>query len=100
MVTFDFAAIQTDDQKLNRIQTNLSNAFRDVGNFVSQTSLIGEVKFSPLSLAQFQQQVGSGWVNADGVTGVLRSSYNKLTNALVAPMVTAPLGTNAYIRIN
>jgi hypothetical protein len=100
MVTFNFSQIQTSNQELNRIQTNLGNTFSSVSNLFSQVSVIGEVKFSPLSLEQFQQQVGPSWVSADGVTSVLRTTYNTLTNALVAPLVTAPIGTNAYIRVN
>lgn len=95
-----FTKIQTPSQELNRIQSNLDNTFGQAGNQIAQISVIGEVKFSPLNLALFQQQAGTGWVAANGTTSVLGSQYNKLTNALVAPNVVAPSGTFAYLRIN
>jgi hypothetical protein len=98
--TVTFPKIQVTDQNLNRIQNNIANTFNDVGNDINLISIVGEVKFSPLTLSQFQQQAGIVWVKADGITSVVNTQYNKLTNALVAPNVTAPAGTNAYIRIN
>ena len=95
-----FPKIQTSNQELNRIQNNTANTVNSVTNQISQISVIGEVKFSPLTLTQFQQQAGVGWVAADGTTSVINSAYNKLTNALVAPHVTAPSGSNAFLRIN
>ena len=99
MNTVSFSKVQTPDRTINQLQNNILTTFNQVGNDVNTLVLIGEIKYSPLTLAQVQQQLGASWVACNGATAV-GSTYQQLTGALTVPNLTPVSGISAYIRIN
>lgn len=91
--------VQTTDRNVNQLQHNINASLTSLGNEINKVTIIGEMKLAPLTLAQFQQQAGPGWVLCNGASCV-GTQYNKNTNALTVPNQAA-LGTaNYFIRVN
>lgn len=91
--------VQTTDRNVNQLQTNVNQAIQQVANAVFLVTIIGEVKLSPLTLAEFQNQTGKQWVLCDG-SNVNGSTYTMLTNNQKVPNISKLAGCSYYIRIN
>lgn len=97
--------IQTTMQPLTQIQQNINKVFNNIygqlvslaGN-VSELQGLGDIIFSPLTLAQFQTIHGDGWILANGQSCV-GTSYETLTGNKTVPTVTLS-GATSYIRVN
>ncbi len=94
-----FTKVQTEDRTTNQLQNNISGTLQQVGNLLSNVTIIGELKMSRLSLEQFVAQAGKGWVLCDGQS-VVGSQYNKISGNLVAPTISSMSGANFFLRIN
>lgn len=94
-----FPKVQTQSREVNQLQNNAIAAVQQVSSSIKKVSIIGEIKYSTLSLTQFQQQVGSDWVACNGASCV-GSDYNILTGLLAVPNIAAVDGVNAFIRTN
>lgn len=98
-------AIKHDDDAINQIQQNINKVLRNLNNQVvsnqgdiSQTIIIGEIKFASLSLAQFQMIAGPTWIEANGQSSV-GTTYAQVSGNLNVPTVTLA-GTTAFIKVN
>jgi len=91
--------VQTTDRNVNQLQTNINQAIQQVANAVYLVTIIGEIKLSPLTLAQFQEQSGPQWVLCNGQT-CTGSTYSSLTNNQKVPNISDLNGSHYYIRIN
>lgn len=96
--------IQTEPD-LNQVQQNVNKVFRNMNNkvvaledSVERLEIVGEVKLSTLTLAQFQQEAGSTWIESNGQSCV-NTAYSKLTGNNLTPVVSV-VGVNAYIKVN
>lgn len=97
--------IQTPDGNLTQIQQNSNKVLRNLNNQITniQTDLnelliIGEIKFSPLSLVQFQAQAGNDWILANGQSAV-GTQYAVMFKVTTVPNISVS-GTNAFIKVN
>jgi hypothetical protein len=97
--------IQSQDPTMTQVQQNANKVFRninnqvvDLQNQVSQMEIIGEIKFSPISLAQFQAIAGDTWILANGQSSV-GTKYASLYGFNTVPTITVA-GTNAFIKVN
>lgn len=85
---------------INQLQQNIIDGVMKIQSSLPPvTSAIGDIQVSALSLQQFQQQRGTGWIAANG-QGCSGSKYQKLTGEGVVPNITADPDTNVYIRVN
>lgn len=98
-------SVKTEMDSLNQVQQNVNKVFRNVDNKVTnlttsvdQLEIIGEIKLSPLTLAQFQDQAGSAWIESNGQSSV-GTSYAQLTGNKTVPSISIS-GTNSYIKVN
>ncbi len=82
----------------NKVLRNLNNQIVALQNSVNQLTILGEIKLSPLTLAQFQNEAGNTWILANGQS-VVNTDYAKLTGINVVPNITIS-GTNAFIKVN
>ena len=85
----------------NQLQTNIINGIYKLQNGLDPvTSSIGDIQLSALSLSQFQDLRGPGWVLANGQSAS-GSQYQKITGKGTVPnQVSAFTGISPYIRIN
>jgi hypothetical protein len=97
--------IKTDDDSVNQIQQNTNKVFRNIYNqlslvtsAVTELSIVGEIKLSALSLAQFQSIAGSTWILANGQSAV-GTQYASKYGFTTVPTVTVA-GTNSFIKVN
>lgn len=97
--------IQTPDgnitqlqQNSNKVLRNLSNQVDSLQTSINQMTIIGEVKFASLTLAQFQSVAGTNWILANGQSSI-GTSYALLTGNNTVPTVTLT-GTTTFIRVN
>lgn len=98
-------SVQTKDDSLNQVQQNVNKVFRNLNNQIVATAtevnemiIIGEIKFAPLTLAQFQAQAGNDWILANGQSSV-GTQYALMFKTNVVPNVSVS-GTTAFIRVN
>ncbi len=100
---FTLPKMQTESREINQLQDNIIGAInKAIQSTLSAASAIGEQRMSPLTEAQFQEQMGIGWVLADGrnVTG---SKYQKISGNNTVPDASTTMPgmlVNFYIRIN
>ena len=94
-----YPTIQTTNQETNRIQNNTNTALASLAQQVSQVTLIGEIKYSTLTLDQVQRQLGNSWVAANGAT-CSNTTYNQITGFTKLPNIPTASGISAFIRIN
>lgn len=85
-------------QNINKVLRNLNNQIVDLQTQVSQLGVLGEIRFSALTLAQWQAETSTDWILANGQSSVgtiyaNRYSLNTVPNISVS-------GTNAYIKVN
>lgn len=97
--------IQTPDanqtqvqQNANKVLRNLNNQIISLNTLVNQMEIIGEIKFSPLTLSQFQAVAGVDWIEANGQSSV-GTKYASLYGFKTVPTISVT-GTNAYIKVN
>ena len=97
--------IQTADPYLVQTQININKILRSLNSqisslqeFVGETTIIGEIKFANLTLAEFQSVAGDYWILANGQTCV-GTSYSGLTKNNTVPNISVT-GTTAFIRVN
>lgn len=97
--------IQTTDGNLTQLQQNTNKVLRNIYNqivsanaAIYSTIIIGEIKFSPLTLAQFQSTAGDTWIVANGQSCV-GSIYSSLYGVNTVPNISVT-GTNAFIKVN
>ncbi len=98
-------SVKTADDSVNQIQQNINKVLRNSDNkitalqqAVTQMTILGEIKFSPLTLIQFQDQAGTNWVLADGSSSI-GTKYALVYGINTLPTVTVS-GTNAFIKVN
>jgi hypothetical protein len=98
-------SIQTPDNSLNQVQQNINKVFRNLNNQlinlsgeVNDLMIIGEVKFAPLTLLQFQAQAGSDWIIANGQSAV-GTQYALMFKVNVVPNISVS-GLTAFIKVN
>src|SRR5258706_4178591 len=82
----------------NKVVSNLNNQIVALQNSVNQLTILGEIKLSPLTLAQVQNEAGNTLILANGQS-VVDTEYAKLTGINVDPNITIS-GTNAFIKVN
>ncbi len=99
MNTISFSKVQTPDRTINQLQNNVLSTLNQIGNDVNTLLLIGEVKYSTLSLSQVQQQLGDSWVACNGASAV-GSTYQQITGFKTVPTIATVSGLAAYIRIS
>lgn len=97
--------IQTDTKDLVQVQQNTNKVLRNINNqlVLVQTSLIqlgvlGEIRLSPLTLAQFQELAGTNWIEANGQSSV-GTEYASTYGINTVPNISIT-GATAYIRVN
>lgn len=92
--------VQTNDRDINQLQQNLIDGISRIQQSIYQSaSGIGESRTAYITVAQFNQQAGPGWVPEDGRSCV-GSTYEKLTGETHVPTGTPPVGAILMIRIN
>lgn len=97
--------IQTDSKDLvqaqqntNKVLRNINNQMVVIQNAVAQLGVLGEIRLSPLTLIQWQAEVGTNWIAANGQSSV-GSEYASKYSLNTVPIISIT-GTNAYIRVN
>ena len=97
--------LQTPNDSLNQIQQNINKVLRNMfgqintlTSSVDELEIIGEIKLSPLTLAQFQAQAGKGWIQANGQS-CIGTQYSLLTANKTVPNISVT-GANAFIKVN
>ncbi len=97
--------IKTPDDSVNQVQQNVNKVFRNINNqvmdlqdSVSNMLILGEIKFSPLTLLQFQDQAGTNWILADGQSSI-GTKYASVFGINTVPNISVA-GTNAFIKVN
>lgn len=92
--------VQTQDRNVNQLQSNILDGIQRIqSNTFNLASVIGESRTAYLTVAQFQQQSGLGWVEQNGAS-CIGSTYEKLTGNRNVPTGTPPTGAIDMIRIN
>jgi hypothetical protein len=98
-------AVQTPDNAMNQVQQNVNKVFRNLNNQIVEVqdslgnlTIIGEIKLSPLTLAEFQEQASNDWIAANGQSCV-GTKYNTVSGNTTVPNISVS-GTNAFIRVN
>lgn len=92
--------IQHPDRVVNQIQQNFVTAFNALQrSLLNQTTAIGDIRESGLTVDQFQTFYGTtDWVLADG-SSAIGSGYQRLTGNTTVP-TKANGATNYFVRIN
>lgn len=97
--------IQTDNQDLTQVQQNTNKVLRNLNEQIillqdslAQLTIVGEIKFAPITIEQFQEVAGDTWIEANGQSSIgttyaLKFGFNTVPNIVVA-------GTNAFIKVN
>lgn len=96
---------QTNNGALNLVQQNINKVFKNIYNQIvsnqetlNQMTILGEIKFSPLTLVQFQDQAGTNWIEANGQSSV-GTLYAQTYKLNTVPNISVS-GTNAFIKVN
>lgn len=88
------------DRLLNQAQQNIISGINKLQvQMLNAGTVIGESKTAYISVSQFQDQLGSGWVSQDG-SSCIGSAYQELTGSKNVPNVSPPTGAVLMIRIN
>jgi len=97
--------LQTQDSGLNQVQQNINkvlnnqdNKIIDLQASVNEMIILGEVKFSPITLEEFQAVAGTTWILANGQTCV-GTDYSQEFSQNTVPNISVS-GTNAFIKVN
>ena len=97
--------IQTEDKDLTQVQQNTNKVLRNLNDQIvllqdamSLLTIIGEIKFAPLTLEQFQEVAGPTWIAANGQSSV-GTTYALKFGVNTVPTISLA-GTNAYIKVN
>lgn len=97
--------IQTPDPNLQQLQQNANKVLRNIQTQVTSIQsnldnleIIGEIKFSPLTLAQFQAQAGNTWIAANGQS-CIGTQYSQMFKVNTVPTISLS-STNAFIKVN
>lgn len=85
-------------QNANKVLRNIYGQLVPIQDFVTQNTIIGEIKFSPLTLAQFQAVAGDTWIAANGQSSV-GTKYASQYGQNTVPNISVT-GTNAFIKVN
>ena len=85
-------------QYVNKVFRNINNQLNDVQASVAQMNILGEIKFSPLTLSQFQAQAGDTWIEANGQSCV-GTKYASQYGLNTVPTVSVS-GCTAYIKVD
>ncbi len=92
--------VQSNDRLINQLQQNLIDGINKLQvQVLNAGTVIGESKTAYISVTQFQDQLGPGWVSQDGAS-CIGSSYQELTGNRNVPNVVPPAGAILMIRIN
>jgi hypothetical protein len=97
MQTQNMALNQTQ-QNVNKVNNNNNNKIVSLQDQVAQMMILGEIKFAPFTLAQFQAQAGTDWILANGQS-CIGTDYSKTYSQNTVPTISVP-GTNAFIKVN
>lgn len=96
---------QTQDKELVQVQQNINKVLRNLNNQivqlqtnVNQLMILGEIKFSNLTLGEFQHLAGDDWIQANGQSAV-GTLYSSTYGFNVVPNISLA-GTNAFIKVN
>lgn len=85
-------------QNTNKVLNNIYNQVTTLQSTVTDIQGVGDVIFSPLTLAQFQQIHSTDWIEANGQSSV-GTAYYSLTSIKTVPTITLS-GATAYIKVN
>lgn len=90
--------LNATQQNVNKVFKNLNNKIFSLQQSNDQLQILGEVKFSALTLSQFQDEAGSTWIAANGQSCV-GTDYSILSGNKIVPNVSVA-GVNAFIKVN
>ena len=93
-ITENVAGTEVEDFCL----TLVSSTFADLG-ILQEAHPIGGILRADISVAQFQSQMGVGWIQANGQSSV-GTAYETLTTNIVVPNITDGDGLTVMIKVN
>ena len=94
----EIPVIQHPDKTVVQLQQNTNKVFRNLNNQVTSLNILGEVKFSAITLSQWQQVAGNEWIIANG-QGCDGTKYAAAFGLNTVPNVSVS-GVNAFIKVN